>query len=123
MWTLHSRGFREEKSSCDPENLFPLIKGKPTHTIYAFMISLHSCHTTMISPSFLPVPSTCQLLQKKANLLTAKLSFVKLSTFHNLFKAANNHTINSTNKSFLLISDFQKNKQLSLQEFNLCVKS
>jgi len=53
-----------EKSSCDPENLVPLIKGAPTHTNHAFMISLHSCHTTMRSPSFLPVPFTFRLLQK-----------------------------------------------------------
>lgn len=54
----------KRKTSCDPENLFQLIKGELSHTIYPFMISLHSCYTTMGSPSFLPVLPTCQLVQK-----------------------------------------------------------
>jgi len=54
----------KRKSSCDPENLFQLIKEELSHTIHPFTISLHSCYTTMRSPSFLPILPTCQLLQK-----------------------------------------------------------
>lgn len=52
---------------------------------------------------------------KKANVLTAKFSFVKLSTFQNLCKATNTHTINCKNmKAFYWHLISSKNTQFSL---------